>query len=236
MEEIRYSCPQCGQHYKSPVRMAGEVVCCQNCHKSFQVPSLATTMPSENSQETAPGDTLDATNDLLERAIGYVVHAIWGIFRRVGQIIRWIYLRICDFITWLFRLLRSIVEFFFSLRFLKFLVLLVVLSVLCAILVGIVVAPFFLTILVAQGVPLGMTGQAMWRTLGGWSRGIGVPTKVYNCAWMVEVAWFVLIAGWGIWKGMKSYKYGIIARWRERRRIRKAEQRAAREAAQQAKQ
>ena len=235
MEEIRYSCPQCGQHYKSPVRMAGEVVRCQNCHKSFHVPSLGTTMPSDNSQETTPSDTLDATNDLLERAIGYVVHAIWGIFRRVGQIIRWIYLRICDFVTWLFRLLRSIVEFFFSLRFLKFLVLLVVLSVLCVILLGIVVAPFFLTILFAHGVPLGMTMQTMWSTLSGWCRGIDVPTKVYNCAWMVEIAWFVLIAGWGIWKGMKSYKYGIIARWRERRRSRKAKQRAAREAAPQVK-
>ena len=68
--------------------------------------------------------------------------------------------------------------------------------------------------------------------------GDGVASGVYMCAWVAEILWLVLFAGWGVCKGMKSYKDGVIARWRERyrirrdaRRARKAAQRAAKEAA-----
>ena len=180
---------------------------------------------------------LIAANDFLKRMIAYILHAIWGIVRRIGHVIRWLALRLYDFANWFWRLLIDIVKFFFSIRFLMFLVLLVVLVVVCAVFTGIIVAPFFLLIWFAQGTPLATTKCLMatpfcaairivWKTMCDWLLGIGVNDGVYRFAWIIEGVWLVLFAGWGTWKGVQSYKRGVIARWRERRRLRKAERRA----------
>lgn len=239
---MKFICPHCNQHLESEEDVAGIGVECPNCGKTFVAASSgAETMLGEAPQERTSESELDAANDFLERVIGNILHAIWGIIKRIGHVMKWLAMRLYDVVNWLFRMLIDIVKFLFSIRFLKFLALLVVLAVVCAVFAGIIVAPFFLLIWFAQGTPLGTTksllgmplgevARVVGRTVYAWLCGEGVKHGLYNAAWIVEGVWLVLFAGWGAWKGVKSYKRGVIARWRERRRIRKAERRAEKEA------
>ncbi len=239
---MKFICPYCSQHLEGEENLAGVSVECPSCGKTF----VATSPDTGNAPEGAPREqtsesVLDDANDFFERAIGTLLHAIWGIIKQFGRIVRWLAMRLYDVANWMFRMLIDIVKFFFTIRFLKLLVLLVVLAVVCAVFAGIIAAPFFLLIWFAQGTPLGTMKSLMGmpfvdatrvvgRTVYAWICGEGVKHGLYNVAWIVEGVWLVLFAGWGAWKGVKSYKRGVIARWRERRRIRKSERRAEKEA------
>jgi len=209
---MKFICPHCNQHLESEEDLSLMLVQCPSCHKSFlMTPSLM--------MERTDEYELDAANNWLKRAIGCILYAIWGVVKRIYHVIRWIVLRFYDLTNWLWRKFCDIVRFFFSFRFLKFLILLMTLGIVVVAFAAIVVAPFYLWIWFAQG------------TL--WLNGAGVADGVYMCAWVVEILWLVLFVAWGAWKGVKSYKYGVIARWRERWRIRR-EERRARKAAQRA--
>ena len=235
---MEFICPHCSQHLESEEDIAGASVECPSCGKAFvATPPGAESAPAESPPERTSESELDSANAFLERAIGNVLHAIWGIIRRIGHVMKWFALRLYDVANWLFRLLIDIIKFFFSIRFLKFLVLLVFFAMVIAIFAGIIVAPFFLSIWFLHGRPVAATKdllsmpffeavRLMWRTAAIWLKGAGLKDDVYATAWIVEGIWFVFIAGWGAWKGVKSYKRGVISRWRERRRMRKAERRA----------
>ena len=239
---MKFICPHCKQHLEGEANLAGASVECPSCGVTFVATSSSEeTTPEDAQQKRTSEGELDAANDFLERVIGNILHAIWGIVRRVGHVFKWIAMRLYDVANWLFRLLVDIVKFFFSIRFLKFLILLALLAIVCAIFVGIIVAPFFLWIWFSKGTPLAtmkclMTmplkdvASLVWRTALKWPCGVGFKDSVYPMAWIIEGVWLVLFAGWGAWKGVKSYKRGVIARWRERRRIRKAERRAQKDA------
>ena len=252
---MKFICPHCCQHLESEEDIAGASVECPSCGKAFvATPPGAESAPVESPTEQASESELDSANAFLERAIGNVLHAIWGIIRRIGHVMKWLALRLYGVVNWLFRMLINIIRFFFSIRFLKFLILLAFFAIVIAIFAGIVVAPFFMWIWFTQGTPVATTKCLMstpfceavpiiLKNACAWVQGEGVRNGIYTTAWIIEGVWLVVFAGWGAWKGVKSYKRGAISRWRERRRIRKAERRAqkdakraAKEAARQAKQ
>ena len=125
-----------------------------------------------------------------------------------------------------FERLFDIIRFFFSLRFAKFLVLLVVLAALLTLLVGIVAGPFFLWLwlrLAKDSAPGTVEMNPLWLILH-------ANDLVFSQAAIIETAWVVLIAGWGIWIGIKSYKRGVISRWRARRKEKREARRATKQA------
>ena len=174
--------------------------------------------------ESADGD-LEEANRFLERMIGNVSHAIWGIFRRIWQVFCFLVKGFRDAIRWFFGRLLDIIRFFFSYRFAKFLVLLVVLAMLIAVLCGIVAGPFFMWLWIrrAKAIVQQPENAPFW-----WVSYADDIT--FAQATIIETIWIVLIAGWGILMGIQSYKRGVIARWRARWKGRRAASRAAKQA------
>ena len=223
---MKTTCPHCGQHLEGDESLAGSSVECPGCGRSFTVAEETDAMPPlpEEIQET---NDLDEANAFLERMIGNVVHAILGIFRRIWQVFRYFLNGIWDVVNWFFSRLAELIRFLFSIRFAKFLVLLVVLLFLLAVLGGIVIAPAVISLWICrtpQNAPESLVDEK-WNWLSNPS------TAASNVAFWVEIIWLILFAGWGIWIGIKSYKRGVIARWRARRREKRAARRAAKDAA-----
>lgn len=227
---MKFSCPFCGQHLEAEDSLVGSFVECPTCGKSFfatDKPQPPSPSPPPLPEEAKSGDDLDEANVFLERMIGNVAHAILGIFRRIWQVFRYFLRGIKNAVRWFFDRVVSFIQFFFSIRFAKFVVLLGVLLFLLAVLGGIVIAPAVISLWVCrtqQNAPESLVDEK-WNWLSNPS------TAASNVAFWVEVIWLILFAGWGIWIGIKSYKRGVIARWRARRKEKRAARRAAREAA-----
>lgn len=226
----KFACPHCGQPLEIETPFPDETIDCPTCGKSIDISTANGRATSPGPQNPVPPplppeqDDLDAANSLLERLIGNVVHAILGIFRRVYQVLRWMIVQIWHFLHWIVRNFYSLLCFLISVRFLKFLLLLFVLFVLLVCLGGIVIGPYVLIVWLRR------FPESTWPD---WL--LSPCDDAFGLAFPVEIVWLVLFALWGIVTGIKSYKRGALARWRERR-ARKEARRAAKEAARFAKQ
>lgn len=202
--EGRFPCPTCGQEIFVPVQTAPP-------------PQSSSFSPTHSEEET----DLDAANSFLERLIGNVLHAIGGIFIRIFEVARWIVRQLLSLVRWMLRNTWNLVRFLFSIRFLKFLTLLVVLGLCLSALSALLVAPYVLVLWIRRTAPLDV-----------WPDWLRSPSDhAFNVAFPLEIVWLSVFAIWGIVKGVKSYRRGVIARWRTRRKERKAAKRAAKEAA-----
>ncbi len=201
---MKTSCPHCGQHLEGDDSLAGTSVECPGCGKTFDVPGVTEANPSappplpDNPSENE--GTLDEANRLLERLIGNVAHAILGIIRRVGTVLQW----------------------FLSAKFAKFLILLLILAVLLAALGCIAIAPYAAILWFFKAPPKEIPENEFFFTPPEWQWWFEPKDSLQTIAIIVEIVWMALFVAWGIWIGIRSYKRGAIARWRERRRARKA--------------
>ena len=143
---------------------------------------------------------MDEANHLLERLIGNVAHAILGIFRRVGTVLQW----------------------FLSAKFARFILLLTVLVTLLASLGGIMVAPYVAILWFFKKHPVDVPDGTPFWDESRWQWLLNPAHSRETVAIIIEIVWMTLFVAWGIWIGIRSYKRGAIARWRERRRARKA--------------
>lgn len=252
------NCPHCGQKLEGDDSLVGTTVECPGCGKSFTMtgtPGATPPLP----EELPETNELDEANSFLERMIGNVAHAIFGIFRRAWEVLRYFFRSIWNAVHWMFDRLFELIRFFFSIRFAKFLVLLTILAALLAVLGGLVSGPFFLWLWLRRtkavlhpGIPAEPPpGEIVEDDWGNTFISESAPSAdgptvvdsdpfwwvshaddiVFSQAVIIETVWIVLIAGWGIVKGIESYKRGVIARWRARRREKRAARRAAKDAA-----
>lgn len=69
---IEYSCPQCGQFYRSPQAHAGKTVRCSKCGNMFPVPGSAPPLraSASSSPSSAGGDEDSGDDDLIPRPPG----------------------------------------------------------------------------------------------------------------------------------------------------------------------
>ena len=225
---MKTTCPHCGQHLEGDDSLAGTSVECPGCGKSFKVPMMQPSGVSDQPpipEKESADDDLEEANRFLERMIGNVFHAIWGIFCRIWQVVRFLAKGLLDAVRWFFERLLDIIRFFFSYRFAKFLVLLVVLAMLLAVLCGIVAGPFLLWLWIrrAKAIAPQPENDPFW-----WFS--HADDIAFAQATIIETIWIVLIAGWGILRGIQSYRRGVIARWRARWKERRAARRDARQA------
>lgn len=100
----------------------------------------------------------------------------------------------------IFRRIGTVLGWFFSAKAARFFLLLFLLILLLVAWVGLAVGPYFAYCELAD-----------------------VKTDDPDAgAVVVEAIWLALFVLWGAWIGIKSYKRGALARWRQRRRARKA--------------
>ena len=177
---------------------------CPGCGKPFTVPDATNadgTAPSRLRNDSPDDEgTLDEANRFLERLIGNVIHAILGVFRRVSTVFHW----------------------FWSAKFAKFVVLIVVLAALLAALGGIAIAPYAVILFFFEKHPVEVPDGTPFWDESRWQWFLHPAGSWVNVAIFVEILWLALFVFWGVWIGIKSYKRGALARWRERRRARKA--------------